>query len=155
MDGVIYRTANRSEWDICMDLAWRTFLKFEAPEYSAEGIDNFREFIRDDVLRTMFDNGSYLLFVAVYEKKIAGIISLRDRNHISLLFVDSRYHRQGIGAGLMQFLVEYMCTEMHQKCVTVNAAPYAVGFYHKMGFEDTAPEQLKDGIRYTPMILNF
>ena len=34
---------------------------------------------------------------------------------------------------------------------TVNAAPYAVGFYHKIGFEDVAPQLMQDGIRYTPM----
>ena len=37
MDEVTYRAAYKSEWDICMDLAWRTFLKFDAPDYPQEG----------------------------------------------------------------------------------------------------------------------
>ena len=35
--------------------------------------------------------------------------------------------------------------------VTVNASPYAVGFYHKIGFMDVSEEIEKDGIRFTPM----
>ena len=153
MDEVTYRAAYKSEWDICMDLAWRTFLKFDAPDYPQEGIDNFREFVTDEVLKDMFHAGEYQLFVAVRAGEIIGIISLRDRNHISLLFVDQNYHRQGIGTGLLQTLTEYMSSEMGQRSVTVNASPYAVGFYHKMGFEDTDIRQLVSGILYTPMIL--
>ena len=35
--------------------------------------------------------------------------------------------------------------------LTVYSSPYAVGFYHRIGFVDTNREQKKDGIRYTPM----
>ncbi len=153
MDEVTYRAAYKSEWDICMDLAWRTFLKFDAPDYPQEGIDNFKDFVTDEVLKNMFHSGEYQLFVAVRAKKIIGIISLRDRNHISLLFVESAYHRQGVGTGILRTLTEYMYSEMGQTSVTVNASPYAVGFYHKMGFEDTDIQQLVSGILYTPMIL--
>ncbi len=48
-----------------------------------------------------------------------------------------------------------MYREMGQTSVTVNAAPYAVEFYHKVGFEDTDEEQTLAGITYTPMILNI
>lgn len=153
MDGITYRAAYRSEWDICMDLAWRTFLKYEAPEYSDEGISNFKAFVYDDVLKNMFHNGSYQLFVAVKDGVIIGIISLRDNNHISLLFVESKHHRQGVGRGLINKLAEYLYTEMGQTSMTVNAAPYGVEFYHKVGFEDTGEEQESAGIRFTPMVL--
>ena len=153
MEEITYRAAYRSEWDICMDLAWRTFLKYEAPEYSDEGISNFKAFVYDDVLKNMFHNGSYQLFVAVKDGVIIGIISLRDNNHISLLFVESKHHRQGVGRGLINKLAEYLYTEMGQTSMTVNAAPYAVEFYHKVGFEDTGKEQESSGIRFTPMVL--
>ena len=155
MNEVTYRAAYMSEWDYCMDLAWRLFLNYDAPDYPREGIENFKEFVTDDVLKNMFHSGEYQLFVAVCEEKIIGIISLRDRNHISLLFVESEYHRQGVGAGLINTLTDYMRDEMGQTSVTVNASPYAVGFYHKVGFEDTDIQQLVSGILFTPMILYF
>ena len=39
--------------------------------------------------------------------------------------------------------------------MTVNAAPYALGFYHKLGFWDLAPQQKKEGIIYTSMKRNL
>ena len=35
--------------------------------------------------------------------------------------------------------------------MTVNAAPYAVEFYHKLQFVDVAPQLSAEGITYTPM----
>lgn len=136
-----------------MNLAWKVFQKYEAPEYTQEGINNFRDFITDDVLRKMFLKGEYQLFVALDGAVIVGIISLRNFNHISLLFVDEAYHRQGIGRGLIECLREYMYREMGQIIITVNAAPYAEAFYHKIGFKDRAGRMTKDGITFTPMEL--
>ena len=44
-----------------------------------------------------------------------------------------------------------MLHEEGHHAITVNAAPYAVEFYHKVGFYDTDKEESNDGIRYTPM----
>ena len=35
--------------------------------------------------------------------------------------------------------------------LTVNSSPYAVEVYRHLGVHAMAPEQLTDGIRYTPM----
>ena len=91
------RNAYRDEWEDAMSLAWRTFLRFEADVYSPEGVRNFENFITDSTLYRMFVVGSYQMFVALDGKKIVGMITLRDTTHISLLFVDEKYHRQGIG----------------------------------------------------------
>lgn len=135
-----------------MDLAFCTFMKFEASVYTSEGVENFREFIRDDTLEMMFRNGEYRLFVAVDKGVIVGIISLRDINHISLLFVDADYHKKGIGRRLMETVEKYLTEETDAEYMTVNSSPYAVGFYHRVGFEDTDEEKTTDGITYTPMM---
>lgn len=138
-----------------MKLAWDTFVKFDAPDYSQEGIDNFHKFVHDDMLRKMFLAGHYQLFVAVEGGKYVGMLSLRERKHISLLFVDEDYHRNGVGSALIKYVSGYALSEMGVTSLTVNASPYAVGFYHKRGFKDTAPETVADGIRFTPMELNI
>lgn len=149
------RMAYETDWEDAMDLAWRTFLLFEAKDYSKEGIDSFRDFISDQWLKKMFLKGEYQMFVALDGKKIIGLITLRNRFHISLLFVDKDYHCQGVGSALIQVLGEYLKTEMGIRQMTVNAAPYAVGFYHKLGFWDLAPQQEKEGIIYTSMKRNL
>ena len=145
------RNAYRNEWQEAMELAWRTFLRFEADVYTPEGVKNFENFITDSTLHRMFIMGTYQLFVALRQKKVVGMITLRDSSHISLLFVDEVYHRRGIGRALIKYLTDYLLAEVGTYRVTVNASPYGVGFYHKMGFRDLGPEETKDGIIYTPM----
>ncbi|MCM1047027.1 MAG: GNAT family N-acetyltransferase [Clostridiales bacterium] len=145
------RSAYRDEWDDAMELAWKTFLRFEADCYTQEGIRNFEDFITDTTLHNMFIMGEYQMFVALDDKKIVGMITLRNSSHISLLFVDEKYHRKGIGRALILYLQKYLLSEMGIGKVTVNAAPYGVGFYHKLGFRDLRPEEERDGIKYTPM----
>ncbi len=149
------RSAYREEWEEAMALAWKTFLQFEAEVYSTEGVQNFENFITDTTLHRMFVMGAYQMFVALDQDRIVGMITLRDSKHISLLFVDEKYHRRGIGRALMKYLTEYMVKEMGIRQVTVNASPYGVEFYHKLGFRDLRPEERKDGIIYTPMELKF
>ena len=149
------RAAHREEWQDAMALAWKTFLKFEACDYTEEGVKSFQEFITDNTVYRMFLAGSYELFVAMEGRHMIGMITVRCGSHVSLLFVDEKYHRQGIGRALVKQLTDYMAEEMGIRQVTVNASPYGVGFYHKLGFRDLRPEEQKDGIIYTPMELKF
>lgn len=145
------RKAKPADWEDAMELAFRTFLRFEASEYGPEGVRNFRQFVTDESLKKMFLTGKYLLFVATDRDKIIGLISLRSNNHISLLFVDEKYHRRGVGKALVKYLQTYMLSYTKQEKLTVNAAPYGIPFYHKLGFRDTGVQTKTDGIIYTPM----
>ena len=153
MSQVLYpiRSAYRDEWDDAMALAWKTFMQFAADVYTAEGVRNFEDFITDTTLHRMFIMGVYQMFVALDRKQIVGMLTLRNTSHISLLFVDEKYHRRGIGRALIGYLQEYLLSETSISKITVNAAPYGVAFYHKLGFRDLRPEEEKDGIKYTPM----
>lgn len=147
------RYANPSEWEEAMELAWRTFLKFEADEYGEEGKNNFLDFISGEQLYKMFLEGSYKLAVAVYEGKIIGMGSLRTGNHISLLFVAEQFHRNGIATRLLAFLQEGLNNRASCK-LTVNASPYGEAFYRKTGFVPTDSMQTVDGIVFLPMECN-
>jgi GNAT superfamily N-acetyltransferase len=152
---LVVRPAYREEWDDAMALAWRTFMKFEAQDYTKEGVKSFQDFISDSVLHRMFIIGSYQLFVACEEKRLIGMVSLRNETHISLLFVDENYHKQGVGRSLMEYVRNYVKTEEGRRILTVNAAPYATGFYHRIGFVDTGRLQMNDGIYFTPMEMSI
>lgn len=144
--------ATISDWEPAMELSWKTFLKFEASEYGKEGTDSFLEFVSSEKLFEMFKNGDYKVIVAKDQNDIIGVASLRSKNHISLLFVDERYHRTGVGKALLSFLQDSLPkgeTEM-----TVNAAPFAVGFYEKIGFVKSDELKKADGIVFQPMVVN-
>lgn len=126
-----------------LELIWETFLQFEAPDYSAEGVQSFRAFIENkEILQTLEFWGAY------DDGELKGVIAANEnRKHICCFFVKAEYHRQGIGKKLWEFLLDNSQNEI----ITVNSSPYAVPVYHKLGFADTDTEQLTDGIRYTPM----
>jgi len=144
------RRAELDEWEDAMALAWRTFQRFESHEYSPEGIKNFLDFISDNALRKMFMIHEYHLWVALDGNQIIGLISLRSGKHISLLFVDEKYHKQGVGRALMEELWSYLREKKVPFC-TVNSSPYAVEFYHRLGFYDLSAEKVEAGMRITPM----
>ena len=145
------RWALPEDWDPAIEMVWRTFLKFEGRDYSQEGIDNFDTFIHDGSLRRMFLSGSYQVLLALDKSRVIGLASVRNTNHLSLLFVDENYHHQGIGRTLMGDLFRYLAEEAGEHSMTLTAAPYAVGFYKKLGFYAMRPEEQVAGIRVTFM----
>lgn len=122
------------------------FDEFEAPYYEEEGINTFYNFIEYSNINKMLDENlkMYAMFDGPY---VIGMIAYRDNSHITLLFVDKKYHKQGIATKLL-YLMREKCMS---NCYTVNSSPYAVEFYEKRGFEKVTAEQVKDGIRFTPM----
>ena len=145
------RWAGVNDWTPAMNMIWKTFLKYEGDIYSPEGIRNFLDFITDEDLFHSFVEGRYLMMVAVDNEQIIGAASVRDGNHLSLLFVDERYHRKGVGRTLMTCFGKFLKEEAGEVFMTLKAAPGAVGFYERIGFRATGPEEQYSGIRVTPM----
>ncbi len=145
------RWARPEEWTSAMNMIWKTFLKFEGNVYAPEGIRNFLDFITDEELLKSFLMGDYLMLVALDKGRVIGAATVRDGNHLSLLFVDERYHRQGVGRALMDTMCHYLKEESGWRTMTLKSAPFAVGFYERLGFEATGPEEHYSGIQVTPM----
>lgn len=136
------RTLHESDWEPALALVWETFLLFEAPDYSPEGVETFQNFIGNR------ENLRALNWYGAFEGNcLCGVAATRkDGSHLSLLFVQKDFHGQGVGRMLMERIQKDAPGGL-----TVHSSPYAVGFYRRMGFQDTDVEQLEDGIRFTPM----
>lgn len=150
-DSFQIKWAGAEDWTPAMNMIWKTFLKFEGDVYSPEGVRNFLDFITDEGLFHSFLQGKYLLMIALDGENIVGAASVRDGNHLSLLFVDERYHMQGIGRRLMEYFCYFLKNEAGMQSMTLKSSPYAVGFYRKLGFSETGPEECYSGIQVTPM----
>ena len=130
------------EIQTALDLSWDVFLQFEAPEYSEEGVQEFRKSL-DDKERTR-----KLQFYGAFDKdKLIGMLCMREPQHIGGFFVRAEYHRKGIGRDLF----ETMKKDYDKQQFTVNSSPYAVEIYKHLGFKETDVEQTVNGIRFTPM----
>ncbi len=155
MAEIIIRRAEDDEFDAAMELAFKVFLEFESEEYGEEGTQSFANFVTSPDVKKLFLTNHYLMYVAVDGDEIIGMISARSGNHISLLFVDPRYHNMGIGRKLVLRTAEYMINYTEFESLTVHSSPYAVGFYHSMGFEDTGEQAITNGVIFTPMELSL
>ena len=92
MNEIEIREIKDIEMNDCLNLVWKTFLEFEAPDYTQEGIEEFKKSIYDK------DWIKLRKFIGAFENNILiGVIATKDSNHIALFFVDGKYHRRGIG----------------------------------------------------------
>lgn len=124
------------------------FEQFVAPGYSREGILEFYKFANPlAISRRLKEN--LLLSAKISDGRIAGIIEVKNLNHISLLFVLPEYHRQGIARQLVN-RAEAICGP--HAALEVNASPYAVPVYERLGFRAQSAEREQNGIRYVPML---
>lgn len=124
-------------------LVWKVFLEFEAPYFEEKGVIAFRNSISNpEIINELVIYGAY------ENESLIGVIATRNKgNHIALLFVDKKYHRRGIGRKLFEVVLKNSTANI----ITVNSSPYAIGFYHKLGFVDIGREQTRDGMIFTPM----
>ena len=130
-------------------LVWNVFLEFEAPDYTDEGIQEFKNFLEDDAIKKKITGGQFYMWTCSDNEKVVGVLMTRPPAHISLLFVDKHYHRKGIARSLFERMIEsYGGKDIE---ITVNSSPYAKEVYHKLGFVDTDTEQTVNGIRFIPM----
>lgn len=146
------RGLEAAEVSAAMDLVWRVFSEFEAPEYCAEGVDEFRRFIRVDNIVEKMHTGGMVLWGWYDGGTLAGVIAVTVTGHINLLFVDPAYQRRGIAKALHETAMD--CFRARGVAsVTVNSSPYAVEIYRRLGFAPVTEEQTVNGIRFTPMVL--
>lgn len=128
------------------------FDEFLAPDYSAEGVDFFYDWIKpDNFIKRQFNNS--IIHLANVDSKIVGMIEVRNINRISLLFVDKKYQRQKVANTLLTVAI-YLIQKQNPDYdfITVNASPYSVPFYTKMGFVETDSMQTSHGVKYMPMV---
>lgn len=136
-------------------LALDAFDRFIAPEYSREGREAFRRYAAPEAVRFRLESGE-LAFGAFDGGQLVGVLEMRGRSHIALLFVEPRHHKRGIARALLENAVAWARRrDPELRAVTLNSSPYAKGIYPRLGFYATGPENDDNGIRSTPMQLDL
>ncbi len=152
-DTLTYHLLASGEEAAVSDLIIRVFDEFIAGGYSQEGVQEFLSYVTPEALAKRAQENHFALVAAV-GNRIVGVIEVRACDHISLLFVDKAFQGRGISRALLKQALARCIEgnpELHE--VSVNASPYAVPIYERLGFRTTEPEQTIHGIRFTPMIL--
>ena len=81
------RRIQGGELPAAMDLCWRVFLKFEAPDYAPEGVEAF-----DAYLANAEQVNSLTVFGAWEGSRPMGVLAA-EGSHIALFFVDPAFYR--------------------------------------------------------------
>ncbi len=153
MPPISFRPMKPGEEAGAVDFVLSVFTEFVAPQFSQEGIAEFKKFICADAFAERLSAGNIIL-LAESGPKIVGIIEMRENSHIALLFVESLYQCKGIGKELIRRSIE-ICRNRRPdiKKITVNSSPNAYNAYKKYGFRGIDDEKVKNGIRFIPMAL--
>lgn len=136
------RLASPEELPQVFTLVKRVFMRFEAPDYSQQGIQTFFDYLADPE-----KTAALLVYGAFQDGVPVGMLAMRGTSHISLFFVEEQMQGKGIGRALFH-AARADCTA---DLITVNSSPFAVTIYQRLGFQAMSDEQLTDGIRFTPM----
>lgn len=149
----IIRRINPNEVSDALALALEVFMQFEASDYKPQGVETFkRDIIENEDFITDCKQGVCPIYAAFEDNKIIGIIGMRSKTHINLVFVKKEYHRQGVATAIFLFLLNDVLNENPDlKEITLNSSPYGKPFYLHIGFVPLSDEQEINGIRFTPM----
>ena len=138
-----YRLIKENEIDTVIKLVDRVAKEYVFLDFETEGISNFNLVNTEDFYLNKYN----FTYVCLDDNKIIGMISLTNKNHLSLLFVDKKYHGKGIGKKLVEIIDNLVLDE-----IEVNASIYAKDFYEHIGFSLNGKLEKKDGILYYPMV---
>jgi GNAT superfamily N-acetyltransferase len=154
MTDILIRPIQSSEIGIACDLAMRVFMQFIAPLHDEEGIARFGDYVYPPAMASR-QHGHFAL-VAEVDGQIVGVAEMRDYRHLSMLFVEAAYQKQGISRQLWD-AARNICLAKHPDipAFTVNAAPNSVPIYAHFGFVATDVEQIRNSVRYVPMKLTL
>lgn len=150
---MIIRKVRENELNQALDLVYRVFMEFEAPDYPVEGVESFvNDIIKNEGFKEGCITGKFKMYGAFEEDTIIGIMTMRKESHVMLAFIDAEQHKRGVGRRLFEYILKEIVSENPAITdITVNSSPYAVGFYKKLGFIEKDILQEKHGIRFVPM----
>nr|WP_194717455.1 GNAT family N-acetyltransferase [Vibrio sp. S9_S30] len=122
--------------------------EFVIPYLNPTGRKAMRSARKADI-KQVTNSNIYTSVKAVSNSVLVGYVAWRSGNYIAQLYVSSMSQGQGIGTGL----IREMQKRSKASSIELKASVNAVGFYKRLGFQPTESEQVKNGIRYLPMVL--
>ena len=148
---IVYRPMEPADAEAVSRLIVDVCTEVIEPEHTDEGRSEFLRYVQPDALVERTRSNHFVL-VALARERPAGVIELRDNDHVSLLFVDTRHQCRGIARELLaRALAVARPAKPGLDRVTVNTSRFGVPAYERLGFRQTGPERTVNGIVFIPM----
>lgn len=154
-EALTYRLMSSADVLDVSKLVARVFNEFNAPGYSAKGVQEFHRYSQPSAFHARQQTDHFALISRVQDQ-VVGMIEVREYHHVSLLFVAPEFQRRGIAKELLhRALLLCHANEPKLAKISVNSSPYAVPIYEKLGFCRTGEQQVSNGISFIPMVLKL
>jgi GNAT superfamily N-acetyltransferase len=147
---MLIRPLDPADLPACARLLRASAIEFIVHESSREGACTFLRENDEAGMRGHVAAG-HVYHVAVDGGAIAGFIAIRANSHVFHMFIDKRWHRQGLARRLWEVARAATLARGGSGSFTVNASNFAVPVYTSFGFERTAPTQCVKGLYFNPM----
>ena len=146
------RKATPGDAESISKLVCKLSAKYIAQAFTADGAEHLLASMNPDAISKYIRSG-FKYHVAEMEKRIVGVVGIRDNNHLYHLFVAEKYQRRGIARKLWQVAMETCLSNGNPGEFTVNSSEYAVGVYEQWGFVAQSGPVEKEGVVFIPMRL--
>jgi len=131
------------------------------------GAEDFLRTLEPDAVAARLSAASFATWVAVADgdgatgatgadgtngatgSAMADVVVVRGGSHLFHLFVAEPFQGQGVARRLWLHALSHLAPGTR---TTVNATPFAQGFYERMGFVATGPTVQTRGIAFVPMV---
>ncbi|EGQ9065003.1 GNAT family N-acetyltransferase [Vibrio parahaemolyticus] len=147
---IVYELVSQEDQQLILALGETVNEEFVIPFLSLDGQEAMRNARKGDIEQAT-NTEVYTSIKAIKNDEIIGYVAWRQGNYIAQLYVSSKYQKQGVGRGL----ITEMLKRSGASSIELKASVNAVGFYQRLGFQSVDIEQVKNGIRYVPMLLTL
>ncbi|HCE1552019.1 TPA: GNAT family N-acetyltransferase [Vibrio parahaemolyticus] len=147
---ISYELVTQEDQQLLLALGESVNEEFVIPYLSSDGQEAMRNARKGDIEQAT-NTDIYTSIKAVKNGAIVGYVAWREGNYIAQLYVSAKNQNQGIGRGL----INQMKRHSGVSSIELKASVNAVGFYKRLGFQFVDTEQVKNGIRYVPMVLKL
>ncbi|EKO3793775.1 GNAT family N-acetyltransferase [Vibrio metschnikovii] len=147
---ISYELVTQEDQQLILALGESVNEEFVIPYLSSDGQEAMRNARKGDIEQAT-NAEIYTSIKAVKNGAIVGYVAWRQGNYIAQLYVSSKYQNQGVGRGL----IAEMLKRSGASSIELKASVNAIGFYERLGFQSVGTEQVKNGIRYVPMLLKL
>jgi len=144
------RKLEQKDLERVSSLCMKAFMNSVAPSLSNEGVETFQSIASVGGFSNRMKEDNIIL---VYEenRKVNGVIELKEGRHVSMLFVAPDFQKRGIGRALVSAITPYTRAET----ITVSASLNSIPAYLRYGFICAGDLDEKSGLKYQPMELEL
>jgi GNAT superfamily N-acetyltransferase len=115
------------------------------------GAEPFLETISESAIESYIRASNFHYLAGFVDENLAGVVAVRDNNHLYHLFVSPPCQGRGLARELWNAAMEHALQQGNPGEFTVNSTPYAVAVYAAFGFEPAGPKVETKGIAFVPM----